>query len=112
MASSAEAGRQERGSRFICCRPARGNLLSCDQTLWRRFSTLLPAHSTTTHTARIRKVVISCFLLPAEASYASVDEFSVEPTHAVAPVFVFPEFCLCDTAVKRLSFGAKNCQAS
>jgi hypothetical protein len=34
-------------------------ILSCDQTLWRRFSTLLPAHSATTHTARIRKVVIS-----------------------------------------------------
>ena len=42
----------------------------------------------------------------------SVDEFSVELTVAVAPVLVFPEFCLCDTAVKRLSFGAKYCQAS
>src|SRR6267142_1523504 len=49
------------------------------------------------------------FLLPAGASYASVDEFSVELTYAVASVFVFPEFCLCETPVKRLSFGAKDC---
>ncbi len=27
MASSAETDRKERGSRFICCRPARGNLV-------------------------------------------------------------------------------------
>jgi hypothetical protein len=50
---------------------ARGILLSCDQTLWMRFSTLLPAHSTATHNARIRKVVISRFLLAAGASYAA-----------------------------------------
>jgi len=28
----------------------------------------------------------------------SVDEFSVELTDAVAPVLVFPEFCLCGSA--------------
>jgi hypothetical protein len=33
----------------------------------------------------------------------SVDEFSVELTDAVAPVVVFPEFCLCDAAESSLS---------
>src|SRR6266404_5205935 len=65
------------------------------------------------HTARgSEKWSFLDFLLAAGASYASVDEFSEELTYAVAPVSVFPEFCLCDTAVKRLSFGAKYCQAS
>ena len=35
----------------------------------------------------------------------SVDEFSVELTDAVAPVLVFPEFCLCDAAECFLSQG-------
>jgi hypothetical protein len=75
----------------------RANLLSCDQTLWRRCSTLLPAHKATTHNARIRKVVISSFP-PSRRSKLrgsfSLDEFSIELTDAVAPVLVFPEFCL------------------
>jgi hypothetical protein len=33
----------------------------CAQILWRRSSTLLPAHSTTAQNARISKVVISRF---------------------------------------------------
>ena len=42
-----------------CLTPWAGLRCCCDQTLWRRSSNLLPAHSTAAHNARIRRVVIS-----------------------------------------------------
>ncbi len=52
---------RERVSRFLLLSTRAGDSIVRDHTLWRRSSTLPPAQNTTTHNARIRKVVISSF---------------------------------------------------